>query len=65
MSNSNVEERTGIKVCVKFLLEMQRGAVSMTMKQISKQAVKNISISKSQEILHDEITCETSAYCFL
>jgi hypothetical protein len=26
---------------------------------------KNISISKSQEILHDEITCENSAYYFL
>jgi hypothetical protein len=40
MKNSNVEERTSVKVCVKFLLEMQRGVVSMTRKQITKQAVK-------------------------
>jgi hypothetical protein len=40
MNNSNEEERTSIKVCVKFLLEMQHSVVSMTRKQITKQAVK-------------------------
>jgi len=38
MNNSNVEERTSIKVCVKLLLEMQHGVVSMTRKQITNQA---------------------------
>jgi hypothetical protein len=40
MSSSNVEERTSIKVCVEFLLEIQHGVVSMTRKQITKQVVK-------------------------
>jgi hypothetical protein len=40
MNNSNVEERTSIEVCVKFLLEIQRGVASMIRKQITKQAVK-------------------------
>jgi hypothetical protein len=65
MRNWNVEDRISIQVCVKLSLEMQRGAFSMTRKQITKPAVENTSISKTQKILHDGITHKNNAYCFV
>lgn len=50
MSNRSIDERMSIKVCVKFLLELQSGAVSMTRKQITEQAVEkhqHLSIPKN------------------